>query len=113
MILNRFLRNNVTIVRYGPGPRSRQGNPSRVEIGRNDYPAHLEQTSSQELLTNRDTVIDLWAIYLPPEAEIAAGDQVLEGTRIFNVEGTPSNHPGPGLRASHITARLRYISEVT
>lgn len=112
MILNRFLRNTVTVVRFGPGPKNRQGNPTRVEVSRGVFSAHLEQQSSQELSADRTTTIDVWVVYLPPDADLSAGDQVHEGTRVFEVDGTPNLHMGVR-EPSHTTARLRYISEVT
>lgn len=111
MILNRFLRDEVTVVRYDYGPKNRQGNATRVKTGQGNYPALLEQESTRELSADRSTLIDFWQVFLPPDADIDAGDQVLNAGRVFEVEGTPNTHMGIR-EPSHITARLRYVSEV-
>lgn len=112
MILTRFLRDQVTVIRFGPGAKDRQGKRIRTKLGEETYPAQLQQQSSQELSADRNTLIDIWTIFLPPDAQITAGDQVRHGTRLFQVDGSPQLHQG--IRdASHITARLRYVAEVS
>ena len=111
MILSRFLRDEVTVIRYDLGPKNRQGNAIRVETSRGTYAALLEQQTSQELSADRTTVLDIWLVYLPPDADLDAGDQVLNGDRVFEVHGSPNLHMGIR-EPSHITARLRYIAEV-
>lgn len=109
MSLRRLLTQEATVVSRPFAGVDEYGNPTMGPEVRVAYPARLEQTGSEEITTDRDTVISDWRIFFPPEAVISALDRVEVEGEAFEVVGRPARQRTPrGLH--HVEARLRVVA---
>lgn len=106
--MNPHYHHTVDVVHYSAGGTSTRGNPTLTETGRDTWPALLQQRRSAE---DESLVVDLWDLHLPGAAVISAGDEVIEGSRRFTVEGTPDFVRVRG-GIHHVEVLLRYVGEV-
>lgn len=112
MIPSSLLPQTVTInTRALAGARDAYGNRTRTTSEAAEVRARLHPLTTTELVDGRDVVTDLWRLYLPADVVIGAGDEVIQGTRRFLVEGTPAVRWGRG-SPHHVEVSLRYIGDV-
>ncbi len=83
------LSERVTRRRFGT-VEDEYGNEVRGVASVAVYPARLEQTASTEITQDRATYISDWLLFLPPRADIHAGDQVTAEGAVFEVLGPPN-----------------------
>jgi head-tail adaptor len=95
------------VVRYAD-TTDEYGNTIPGAETRTDYPARLEQLSTDELVRDRDTVICDWRAFFPATADINAYDRIEARGHLFEVVGLPNQHQNPR-GAHHLEIQLRYV----
>lgn len=100
----------VTVVNYGDDVVDEFGHRGRVEIGRHDTYANLQQRTSSEQLTSGQVTV-LYDVFLPPTEYLDAGDEVEAAGQRFQVLGAPLA-PRNGRGVHHVEATLRYVGSV-
>lgn len=106
-----LLPQTVTVVRYVEAAENEYGNPDFVEEAATEVKARLEQIATRETTLDRDTVLDRWRAILPAGTDIGPGDDIVEGDRLFKVEGTPEIVYGASA-AHHVEVLLTYRADV-
>lgn len=111
-MIGNLLGQRVTLVQIGVTGRDPLGKPKTGETSRtSDIPARLEQRGSQE---GDAYVVNSWVAYLPAGTEVSERDVLIEGSRRFEVEGTPALNSVPGFPAAdHLAVSLKYVGEVS
>ena len=71
----------------------------------------LQQASTVEFTTDRDTTVTQWTVFLPAGTVIGPQSQVDYGGQTFQVDGQPEQvwNPRTGT-VSHIEAKLREVT---
>lgn len=112
MITGNLLPQTVTInTRSQDETRDAYGNQTTSTTSSTVVRGRLQQQTSVELVDGRDVVTDTWRLYLSADVSLTADDEVVEGTRRFIVDGTPSIVWGASA-PHHIEATLRYVEDV-
>lgn len=71
-------------------------------------PARLEQRRSVE---GSGYLVDEWVAFLAPGASIGALDRILDGSRAFEIVGSPAVQTIPGVPSSaHIEVNLKLVT---
>lgn len=114
-----LLDQTVTIVTMGPAAALDDlGNEVLEEKSRTTSKANIQKLASrldraaptQEIIIDRETRVDLWFMFLPPEAVITALDQVIDDTGFtYEVLGEPAKVRKPNVGVHHIEALLRTV----
>lgn len=113
MSLRALLSERGSVIPRVAGSADRRGNPVDAfdTANKRPYPCRLEQTDSEEIQVDRDTVISNWRLFLPPDAQISARDHWEQSDgRTFEVIGAPAIESTPR-GPHHIEARLRFIDD--
>lgn len=112
MTLYAFLNQPLTIQRMGGTTTNAYGDTVLAGIGAPvAVTGYLEQGSSTENLTDRDTVVSRWTCYLPAGTEISHLDYINFKSQKFQVDGEPEFVYNPRLHnVSHIRCQLVVVS---
>lgn len=111
-MIEMLMDSTATIIHYQPGAEDENGRPLKVESGREDVPARLEQRVSTEGTTQAFTT-DRWFAAFPEGTRIEAGDEIISGGRRFSVDGAPNELSIPGFPVLNRTqAELVYTGPV-
>lgn len=107
MSFNSLLIHTVGVKKRVAGSTDRYGNETVAFASAANTAARVEQltgsTSAEELLKDRDTRLTWFRIFLPPTVDVDALDQIVWGSRTFEVDGEPTTHYDSHV-AHHITA---------
>jgi hypothetical protein len=109
MSLTGLLVEEVTIYEPAFDALDAYGNPQPGTETSTDYPARLEQLSSEEIVRDRDTVVADWRMFLPPGASVSQFARVEADGKSFEVWGDPIEQRTPrGIH--HLELRLRRVT---
>jgi len=109
MSLQSLLTETVTVVRRAYDAIDAYGNPQPGTETSVSYPARVEQLSSEETNTDRDTVVARWRMFLPADADITPFDRVESAGRVFEVDGDPIERRAPR-GTHHLEVELRRVT---
>lgn len=108
-----LMDSRVTLRHYAPSSEDELGRVTRVLAGTEDTVARLEQRASIEANTLAFTT-DRWHAAFPEGTQLEAGDEVVQGSRLFRVDGAPNAMSVPGFPVlNRLEAELIYLGPVT
>lgn len=101
---------SVTIRTRSDGAEDAYGNPAQVWTDTaTGVAAFLEQNAEREVTEGQDTAVSDWTAYIDGAAAVGHRDRIVEGSRIFEVVGTPDVKTWPGGTTSHTEVMLRLV----
>lgn len=112
MTIRKLLTQPVTVQPMGGGSKDAYGNTilgvlgaAVAELG------YLDQRSSVEFLTDRDTAVTTWKAFLSPESVVTQFATVTFSGVVFQVTGVPYRLYNPRTkRVSHIECQLTEVT---
>jgi hypothetical protein len=112
MTLYRLMNQNLTVQTVGGSTLDAYGNVIPVLLGTPVATVgYLEQSTTTEYLTGRQTTITTWQAYLPDEAVIHPMDFITYQGQRFQVDGEPWHVFNPRTSAvSHIQVKLTEVT---
>lgn len=108
MSLASLMSETVLWQKYAPGAQDAHGVAVPQWIENGEVPAYVEQTASQEILGERDTVAADWLVIIPAGVRIGAQDRLVYRGRTLEVVGDPANFHKPGMD-HHIEIQARGV----
>lgn len=110
MSLAKLINQPITLQKNTAGV-DRYGNTVPATSSTVSTVGYLEQSQSNETLTDRDVSVGDWVVYLPAGTDVNAQDRIVFGSQTFEVDGEPWQVYNPRVRqVSHLQAKLKVVS---
>jgi hypothetical protein len=110
MSLAKLLNQPLTLVKNNTASVDEYGNTIQGNGTTSTIHGYLEQTTSNEVLDDRDTVVSGWQVFLPADAVVTAFDRLVFAGKTFEVDGSPWSVYNPRVGSvSHIQANLKVV----
>lgn len=110
MSLRGLLVHDIVILRPALGT-SRYGDASKDWVTATSTETNgwvARRNESEDRTQGREAQVSEWALYVDVDADIQAGDRVMWGTVVFEVDGPPNRAHSPR-GEHHVEANLRLV----